>query len=258
MHIAWFHRLLDVIAPRYCPMCGSKLSVTERPICTACRITAPYTDFERTPYDNPMARDYWGKIEVEKCAALLFYRKDTGVSRLIHELKYYGRPDIAMDMGRIAATKFARYGFFDGIDALVPVPLTKRRQRERRYNQSERIARGIAEVTGIKVETRVLKRTAFKESQTHKSHEERRENVEKAFTAVKGHLLEGKHVLLIDDVITTGSTTTECAKALKRIPGIRISILALSFTSKVFVNVNRETPEEYRRRMNIPLSSLAD
>ena len=154
------------------------------------------------------------------------------MAQLVYELKYHGRPDIGEDMGRLMAYEMQLARFFDGIDVLLPVPLSKKRLRQRGYNQSEMLARGVSEVTGLPVVTKALRREHFQKSQTLLNRQERRENVEGTFILKRPELLEGKHVLLIDDICTTGATLLACGEALRAVNGIRISILTLGFTKK--------------------------
>ena len=134
-------------------------------------------------------------------------------------------------MGRQLAYKLSAKGFFEDIDALVPVPLTSDRLRERGYNQSHHIALGIGTVTGIPVYPNILERTQFQVSQTHQNLYERRENVRNAFRLADDRSLSGRHVLLVDDVITTGSTLLACATELLKTPGVRVSIATLGWAN---------------------------
>jgi ComF family protein len=145
-------------------------------------------------------------------------------------MKYYGRPDVARMMGATAARRFSENGFFYDIDAVVPVPLSRRRQWQRGYNQSTEIAHGVADVTGLPVLGHVLRRTTFHQSQTHLGAQDRRENVEGAFALRDAEAIRGKHLLIVDDVVTTGSTIMACGNELLRAEGVRLSILSLGFT----------------------------
>ncbi len=223
-------RTLDFISPRRCAVCGGRLSLTEHAVCTVCCLRLPRTGFCLTPSDNPVARLFWGQAAVERAAALFYYEARSETSRLIYALKYRGRPDIGVALGRQAAVELAAAGFLAGIDVAVPVPLARRRQRERGYNQSEAIARGVSSATGLPVEARAVVRTLYRGSQTELSRQERLDNVEGAFCLKDSSRLEGRHVLLIDDVVTTGATAIACATAMARVPGIRISFMALGFS----------------------------
>ena len=133
-------------------------------------------------------------------------------------------------MGRMVATELQRDGFFDGIDEIVPVPLTKERLRQRGYNQSEEIAKGINEITGLPINKDAVKRIVFKGSQTRRSRWDRQENVEYAFKLTHGEPIAGKHLLIVDDVVTTGATIIACAKELVKASNVKISVLSLGLT----------------------------
>ena len=148
--------------------------------------------------------------------------------KLIHSSKYHGNKKLGYELGRMAATTYRETGLFDTVDLLLPVPLHPKRMRQRGYNQSEWIAYGIRSVTGIAVDTSSLSRIKKTESQTRKQIFERSENVEDIFRVENTDTLKNKHILLVDDVITTGSTMNACAEAMKAISGIRISILGIA------------------------------
>lgn len=226
----WWTRILDFISPRQCVVCGQRLAPTEHSLCSVCLLHLPRTTYQFTPLDNPMAQLFWKLAPVERAAALIFYEPHSEVAQLIYDLKYHDRPDIGEDMGRIMAGEMQMARFFDGIDILLPVPLSRKRLRQRGYNQSEQLAVGISDITHLPVITKALRRKHFAKSQTQLSRQERQENVEDMFELRDGSLLQGKHVLLIDDVCTTGATLIACANTLKDIPDIRLSILTFGFT----------------------------
>ena len=229
METSFWTKLLDLIAPRHCVSCGKRLSAEETALCPSCRLHLSLTHFFLQPKDNPMARLFWGRMAVEKVVAYFFYEPKTIAGDIIYALKYHGRDDIAENMGATIARQLDREGFFADIDVLVPVPLTRKRRWQRGYNQSLCIAQGISSVTGIPVE-QALKRTRFSISQTQLTAEERRNNVEKAFKLQKTEAVRGRHVLLVDDVVTTGSTMLACGHEVLRAEGTKVSILSLGFT----------------------------
>lgn len=233
MRTSFLTNLFDLIAPRTCVICGTRLSAQESTICVVCHLHLPLTHLEKDPYDNVMARLFWGVVPVERAAALFYYEPHSEVARLIYDLKYHGQAEIGIDLGRMAARQFACSDFFEGIDAIVPVPLTRKRKWLRGYNQSEQIAQGIREVTGLPVYTNVVKRKYFDKSQTKNSTWERLENVEDAFQLTKGSRISGKHLLVVDDIVTTGATIKACANELCRAEGVRISILSLGLTKTI-------------------------
>ena len=226
----WWSRFLDFISPRLCVVCGRRLSLTEHSLCSVCQLHLPRTTFQFTPDDNPMAQLFWHLTPVERAAAFIYYQPHSEMAQMVYQLKYGNSPDIGEDLGRLMATDMALAHYFDDVDLLVPVPLTMKRQHQRGYNQSEMLARGISDVTRLPVVPQALKRQVFRESQTHLSRHERQENVNGIFVAADAETLKGRHVLLIDDVCTTGATLTACAQALAPIEGIRISVLTLGFT----------------------------
>lgn len=227
--ISFWHRLLDLISPRLCVVCDRRLSVTEDILCARCQVHLPRTAFHLSPTDNEMARLFWGQIPIERAAALFYYEAHAETARLLYALKYGDHPEIGEVMGRLLAREFSPAGFFDGIDEIVPVPLAPKRLRQRGYNQSLCLARGITAVTTLPVNTRAVRRTVFEESQTHKHRWARAENVEHAFALGDGEAVRGHHLLIVDDVVTTGATVIACARELLRVPGVKVSVLALGF-----------------------------
>lgn len=222
-----FRRILDTIAPRRCLLCGHRLAVSEDYVCTACDWHLPRTDFFSSPDDNRLVPVFMGRFPLGHAASWLFYLSGDDSGRLMRDGKYFGRRDICRWLGRMAAREFLPFGFFDGVDMIVPVPLTRGRRRRRGYNQSREIARGIADITGIRVESRALQRTHFRRSQTQLSPEERMANVGGAFRLRRPDLLRGRHILLVDDVITTGATMISCATEAAKAGTLRISIMSI-------------------------------
>lgn len=231
MIISLWSRLLDIIAPRLCCACGCRLGTTEDAICSVCYMHLPRPVTEQSLTHNIMAQMFWGQVDIERACTLFYYTANSDTSRILYELKYHNRPDIGIAMGRLMAKELQQTSLFAGIDLLVPLPLAKSRERERGYNQSEMLVKGISEVTGIPYTTGAVERTVFRGSQTKLNKWERRENVEGIFHLKSPELLQDKHVLLVDDVITTGATMRECAKEMEQARGIRISCLTLAQTA---------------------------
>jgi ComF family protein len=227
--ISFWRRLLDLIAPRLCVVCGHRLTVTEEVICAKCNFHLPRTGFHHHAYDNEMAKLFWAQIPIEKATAFFYYEAHAETANIIYELKYKNHPEIGNIVGRMLAKEIQPSGFFDGIDGIVPVPLAKKRLRQRGYNQSMEIAQGVSEMTGLPIYKEVVRRNSFKGSQTNKGRWDRQENVEHVFELTDATAVNNKHLLLIDDVITTGATCIACAKALCQSGNIHISILALGF-----------------------------
>ena len=230
MIVSFWRRLLDFISPRCCVICGTRLSPVDEALCPVCVLHLPRTGFHQSPLDNPMARLFWGIIPVERVAAFCYYDPGSSLSRAVYELKYHNRPDIGIALGRLMATEMQRSDFFNGIDMLVPIPLTSKRQRQRGYNQSRQLALGVSEVTGLPLFDRIVCRTVFKGSQTQLSRWQRRDNVENVFQLRDADALRNRHVLLVDDIVTTGATITACARELLKVDGVRVSILSFGLT----------------------------
>lgn len=229
-----FRRLGEVICPRHCLLCHRRLAIMERCLCSACSLSLPYTRYHAA-IGNPLELLLHGRFPFERASAYLYYIRGARSRHIIFDLKYYNHPEVGVELGRRMAADILETGFFEGIDVLIPVPLAHRRQQKRGYNQSEWLARGISGVTGLPVEARALKRTVDNPSQTTRTIAERAQNVEGIFAlTLKGAaLLRGKHVLLVDDVVTTGATVTACADALLQAENVKISILSLSLSDRI-------------------------
>ena len=218
----WFFSFVHLFFPRQCAVCGAILQEGEEGICMKCNMDMPRTNYHLRK-DNPVERMFWGKIPLEHATSCFFYHKGSDFRRILHQLKYGGRKDLGEVMGR-------RIGYLKNIimDVIVPVPLHPRKRKMRGYNQSECIARGVSAVTGIPMDTASVARMRHTETQTRKSSYERWENVDGIFCLRRADAFARKHVLIIDDVLTTGATTTACADALKEVEGVRISVLTLA------------------------------
>ena len=225
--ISFWTRLLDLISPRACVVCGCRLSASEEVVCGKCNLHLPRTGFQQDPYENIMAKMFWGQIPIERAAALIYYEPHAETANILYELKYKNHPEIGEVMGRLMARELQTGSFFEGIDGIIPVPLAKKRERQRGYNQSHELAKGISEITGLPIYNKVVRRTVFEGSQTSLGRWERNENVEQVFELKDALTIQGKHLLIVDDVVTTGATVIACAKELCKAEGVRISVLSL-------------------------------
>lgn len=214
--------LIGLLYPTVCAACGTPLFKWEQLVCTRCRCMLPKTGYELHE-ENPLARMFYGRVRLKAVTACFFFSKDGKVQHLIHELKYKGNSDVGFFLGQEIGKSIKKAPLFQGLDYLIPVPLHPKRERERGYNQSKMIAVGISEATGILVGEKYLLRSVNTATQTHKSKEERWQNVKDIFELQHAEQLEGKYVLLIDDVLTTGATLEACALKLSTVPGISIS-----------------------------------
>jgi ComF family protein len=220
---------LSLLFPRLCYGCGNHLMRNEKVICMECYILIPRTNFHLKK-DNPAAQLFWGRCRLEKVAAFSYYTRDSRIRRLIHQLKYKGAREVGTELGRIYGLTLKTSGFLDDIDLIIPVPLHPSKQRKRGFNQSDIISKGIEGASLVPVGMDLLKRVVMTATQTKRSRFERWTNVEGIFKVTDEEKLRGRHVLIIDDVITTGSTLEACANEILKIEGTRVSVAALAFS----------------------------
>lgn len=219
---------VSLLFPELCAACRESLVANEKLLCTDCRYNLPYTNFHLQP-DNIVASQFWGKINVEAAFALFYFTKGGKVQNLLHELKYNGQRQIGNLVGNIAGEQLIKNSIFNTIDYIIPVPLHKKRLRERGYNQSTHFAEGLADKLNSLVEENNLVRIKATETQTHKSRFARFENMQEVFVVSNPQRLINKHVLLVDDVITTGSTLEACGAKLLEIEGLKLSIATIAY-----------------------------
>ena len=216
--------------PNLCAGCGRPLMRGERVICTLCQFHLPKTYFHND-IDNPLTKVYWGRVELLGVTAFLYFQKGGTVQHLLHQLKYKDRKEIGIQMGKLYGLELKAADIFKDSEIIIPVPLHPRKQRKRGYNQSQMFAEGLASVMQARLEIKVLYRKVHSQTQTRKSRYNRWENVENIFGIRNAERIRGKHVLLVDDVITTGATSEACAQALLQVPGVRVSVAAIAFAS---------------------------
>lgn len=218
--------LLSLLFPSLCSGCSNHLNQGESGICSSCLYRLPYTD-HYLHKDNRVAKHFWGKVPFHAAMALLRYKKGSRVQRIIYNLKYGGRSDVGVKLGMMMAERLLISDFYRDAELIIPVPLHKSKERKRGYNQSAFIAEGLSAVLDIPVNKTALIRNIATESQTLKGRYSRYENMQCAFSVVKPGELRGKHILIVDDVITTGATITACAIELQRC-GIRKLSIAVA------------------------------
>lgn len=229
---AYAEGIVEFFFPRYCVACGEQLSYHQHHLCTSCLMHLPRTMFHTVPHSY-METLFWGKVVVER-AVSFFYYNDI-YREIFIQLKYKDNPDIGQYIANQYAKEIIDSGFFTGIDLIIPLPLHPRRKRHRGYNQSEFIGRGIHEVTGIPICCNAVERAVNNVSQTRLDHRDRRRNVEGIFSLVRPQLIEGKHVLLVDDVTTTGSTLASCIGELLKAQNTKVSVLTIAMAAQTRV-----------------------
>lgn len=223
----WIHSLLTLLFPRYCTVCDNILRGDEKRLCLKCDINLPRT-YYHLQKENNLEKLFWGRIPIERATALFFYNRGSDYKAILHRLKYKNDPGIGSIIGEQMSMEIAASDFFAGIDVIIPVPLHSKKLRKRGYNQSEEIAKGVARATGIPLATTSVKREKNTETQTKKSTFERWENVSGIFVLSQPEQFVGKHILLVDDVLTTGATICAVADAFKEVEGVRFSVLTLA------------------------------
>ncbi len=223
-----FSDFSGLVFPRLCAVCGANLYYSEKAVCTRCMYEFPLTRFTDLT-TNMVAELFWGRVPIRYSTSYFYYIKDSRYQHIIHHLKYSGRQHIGLELGRIFGTELMKTSIAS-VDVIVPVPLHPKKLRKRGFNQSEVIARGMAGSMDKNIITGALERIRYTASQTNRSRYERWENVEGIFRVKKPHLLAGKHILLTDDVVTTGSTLEACASEILKIQGTTVSVATLAVT----------------------------
>lgn len=225
--IRWTDAFLNLLFPRSCAVCNGSLVKGEESICTMCNSRMPRTNYHLQP-QNEVEQRFWGKVEIERATSYFFYTKGSDYSRILHQLKYNGYKEIGEVMGRYMAKELLTSDFLQNIDLIMPIPLHSKKKKARGYNQSEWIALGLSHGTGIPMDLNVLKRVVPNSTQTRKSVFERWENVKDVFQVTCPESLQEKHILLVDDVLTTGATLISCATVLVETSNVKVSIITLA------------------------------
>lgn len=227
----YFQDFISLFYPNNCVACQNALFRNEQTICTSCLFHLPKTEYHYEK-DNPISRIFWGRTDIEIAASYCFFVKAGKVQHLIHQLKYKGKKEIGILLGEIYGKELLKSAFFQNIDVIIPVPLHPKKEKKRGYNQSEMFGIGLSSGMQIPLDKTTLIRTYASETQTKKSRFKRWENVKEIFDLQNADLLENKHILLIDDVITTGATIEACVNMLKKIKNVKISIVSIAAASK--------------------------
>lgn len=229
--MSWLRSLSSLLFPRCCVVCDAPLVKGEEYLCLRCYMELPRTGFHCWD-ENPVEQLFWGRIPLVHATSWMFYHRGNDFRLILHTLKYKGCKELGEVMGRVLAGELLPADFFRGVDVIVPIPLHVKKKKLRGYNQSEWIARGVSAVTGIPMDADSVTRERNTETQTHKSIFERWENVEGTFVLHHPELFAGKHILLVDDVLTTGATTVACASAFDEVKGVRFSVLTLALAGQ--------------------------
>lgn len=224
--------LVHLIFPHLCEGCGTPNLPEEQFLCTSCFCELPETCFFQWE-NNPVERLFFGRLMVEVAGAQFYYSRNSLMRTLMHEFKYKGHINLGRYLGRVMARSISYSKRFDDVDVIIPVPLYLKKERKRGYNQAMVLAESVSTILSKPVLTNVVYKQYDSESQTKKNRIERWNNAEGSYSVSQQALLENKHILLIDDVVTTGATLEACGQALKNTINCRISIAALCFTSGI-------------------------
>lgn len=219
--------LLSIFYPRLCVGCGQILQENEPHLCLNCQLHLPETNYHLSD-DNPLELIFRGRAKVENVYSFLFYRKGNDVQRILHQLKYKGNKEIGAYIGEMYGRKLAAADKLEDVELILPIPLHPKKLRSRGYNQSEWIAKGLSAATGIPYATDVLVRSTYTETQTKKSRFSRWENVKEVFAIANADKIAGRHVVVCDDVLTTGATTEAAIQKILEVPGARVSVVTLA------------------------------
>jgi ComF family protein len=219
--------LIALFYPSTCIVCEENLLKEEECVCIPCLYKIPKTECFRQA-ENSVSKLFWGRVQLQNAAALYQFQKEGSTQKLIHELKYEGGKNMGIFLGKQLGYALQDSNFFSDIDCIIPIPLHPKKERLRGYNQSKYIAKGLKEIVHIKMNTRSLIRTENTDSQTRKKRFSRWENMMNSFALQKTKKLENKHILLIDDVVTTGATLEACAQKLLEIEGVKVSIATIA------------------------------
>lgn len=221
--------IFNIFFPEICVTCENQLIQGEELLCISCRADLPVTNFSSWK-NNKVELSFQGRIPIESATSLLYYKRKGNVQRLIHQLKYKNRQKIGKILGQWLAEDMIDHNRFDKFDFIIPVPLHPDKLRKRGYNQVTTFGKSMATKLGSTLLENVLVCISKSKTQTFKNRFERTLNIEDKFDISDSDMLKNKHVLLIDDIITTGSTLEACSIQLLRIPNIKISIATIAYT----------------------------
>lgn len=222
---------LHLFYPHVCTGCGSDLIREDNQLCFRCIYNLPHTNFEGMA-NNPIEKFFWGRLPLKSGHSEFYFSKEFLVQHLIHQLKYRGNTNIGLYLGEMMGNRLLKSNRFNGIDALIPLPLYAEKERWRGYNQAAIICNGISSVMNIPVLIGAVIRHHPTESQTRKHRTERWENVKESFKVLKESELKNKHLLLVDDVVTTGATLEACGNRLLEVENVRLSVATLAWSAK--------------------------
>lgn len=225
-----FEDLLSLLFPESCHACDGAMARGEKFICTGCNVKLPYTDYHLHGATelNPLQRRFWGKVQVRYAFSYLLFIPKGRVQRILHKLKYKNAKELGVHLGNRYGSLLSDHHYTEQFDLIVPVPLHKYKLRKRGYNQSECFGRGLSESMQLPLISNALTRVVDTGTQTRKNRLDRWYNVEQVFQVKHPESIEGKRVLLVDDVLTTGATLEACAQTLLNAGATEVSIVTIA------------------------------
>ena len=227
----FFKTVAHIFYPHLCTGCGSDLLPDNELLCLRCIHDLPHTEFEKYP-NNPIERIFIGRLPIVAATSGFYFSKGELIQNLIHELKYKGNKDAGIYLSELMGNQMMNSERFKNIDYLIPLPLFAEKEYKRGFNQADIVCQGISNTMNIPMLTKNVVRIRFTETQTKKHRTERWGNVFESFKVKEESVLKNKHILLVDDVITTGATLEACGHVINKIEGIKISIATLATASK--------------------------
>jgi len=226
-----FDDFISLFFPRTCYACGYSLFHNEKIICTSCLLHLPKTNFHKTR-ENPVSNVFWGRVNLTTAASMYFYRKGGKVQHLIHQLKYKGHKEIGILLGEIYGSQLMETPLYKDIDLIIPVPLHKSKLKKRGFNQAELFARGLAGSMQKEMDAKSLVRQVATSTQTKKTRYRRWENVSDIFRLEIPENINGKKILVVDDVITTGATMEAFIQTIQTVENVEVSAVSIAFASQ--------------------------
>lgn len=223
--------LLQLVFPHICAGCGSDLLNEESQLCIRCLTALPETNFNLHA-NNPMEKIFWGRLPLVSATAQFYFTKESLIQHLMHQLKYKGNKELGLQLGRLMGSGLKETNRFNSIDALIPLPLFPKKEKRRGFNQATILCDGISEILNIPILKNTIIRTHHTDTQTKKGRMERWQNIEGKFELLNHASIENKHILLVDDVVTTGATLEACGSILLQADNLRLSIATLCFASR--------------------------
>jgi len=216
--------LLNLLFPRLCLLCNSDTPNEDQNFCVECLINMPHTNHFKKK-ENLACQRFWGRFQFEHAASVLNFYAYSDVRWMMHRLKYEGRKEIGYVLGLLAGKKILASDFFKSVDIIVPIPLHREKKAKRGYNQAAYFGKGISETIGVPMRENVILKRVYTKSQTKMNRVQRVKNVLNSFELVDKQGIQGRHILIVDDVLTTGATIEACAIKLQEVSGVKISIL---------------------------------